>query len=169
MEKKIKTGILLILAALCIGGIFLWQTYRGREKNGRLEMETQMKNTGYSKEFFPETVSQGSVSGTAAPPGQTDPPEPSAGEAGGQNWAGINPDILAFMEVTEEEFSEKLRIYANECGYGAAEEAGDLEEMVVDYGKKTITIPCYFKVGKTVSKFDVVYQYEKKRYRFVPW
>lgn len=169
MEKKIKTGILLILAALCIGGIFLWQTYRGREKNELPETGAQMENTGYSKELFPETVSQGSVSGTVVSPGQADPPELSVEETGEQNWADINPDILQYMGITEGEFSEKLRIYANECGYGAAEEAGDLKEMIVDYGKKTITIPCYFKVGNTVSKFDVVYQYEKRKYRFVPW
>lgn len=169
MEKKIKTGIILILAALCIGGIFLWQTFRSGETNELTEEGVQTKETGNREEIFSKIVSQGSVSGTVTPTALAELPESFPAEAEEETWADINQDILQYMGITEKEFSEKLKIYANECGCGAAEKAGDLGEMIVNYGQKTITIPCYFKVGKTVSKFDVVCQYEKKVYRFVPW
>lgn len=161
MEKKIKTGVLLILAALCIGGTFLWQTYQG----GDPESPEEGKMAG-------REVSSSPVSGTTVSPipvpELSDTPEPSPDPAG-DPWMEINPDILQYLSVTEEEFTEELRVYANQCGSGAAEKAGDLGEMMVDYGKKTVTIPCYFKTGKTMEKFDVVFYTEKRRYRFVPW
>lgn len=160
MEKKTKTGILLILAALCLGGIFLWQVYRNREGAGT---GTGNKN---SRQETGNTASAGSVSGTWVPPVPAETWEPSPD--GTEDWADIDPDILRYMEITEE-ITKELRIYANECGCGAADRVEDLEEMIVDYGKKTVTVPCSFKTGKNVSKFDMVYQYEEKEYRFVPW
>lgn len=166
MEKKIKTGVLLIVAALCIGGIFLWQTYQGRDPGEQGEEQLAGREEKTAGKEFSKSSASGAVASPDPEPSDTQEPSP---DPAGDPWIEVNPDILQFLAVTEEEFADKLRVYANQCGCGAAEKAGDLGEMIVDYGEKTVTIPCYFKTGKAVEKFDVVFYTEKRRYRFVPW
>lgn len=81
----------------------------------------------------------------------------------------INPEILKLMKVTKKEFDREIIIYANSSGYAAAELMKDMDEVFIDYAKKTITVPCYFKVGKHKGKFDVVYYYHSKKWNFIPF
>lgn len=46
----------------------------------------------------------------------------------------------------------------------------DMAEMTVDYAKETITIPCYFATGNNhIVKFDMIFNYAKKTFDFIPW
>lgn len=161
MENKIKFGIVLILAAVCIGGFFIWQN---------LQREPDAPVPQQKEELSPGSVTSSAIIATAEPAVATESvPDPAIDESKEDMVIDINPDIIAFMAVTDEELVRELRIYANSCGYAAAEKVKDMDEMMVDYAKKTITVPCYFTLVKKISKFDLIYQYEKKEYRFVPW
>ncbi|MFR7818532.1 MAG: hypothetical protein ACLU22_14055 [Clostridium sp.] len=42
-------------------------------------------------------------------------------------------------------------------------------EITISYTEHTMTIPCYMTVNKKVVKFDVIYNMNKKTWRFEPW
>lgn len=157
MEKKKKIGMILIAAAVGIGGVFLWKSMA----------EDTVKSTPvvYGNEKS-ESVS-GSAVETAPPVAATGTPETDENRGGME--IGINPDIIRFMGLTERELAGELMVYANSCGQGAARGVYGTEEMLVDYARGTITVPCYFVTDGQKSGFDMIYQYQRKKYRFVPW
>lgn len=157
MTRK-KLGIVLIVVAVLIGLIFLYEMTRKEKPE---QVGEQKVNTVTSSAI----MQSGNFTGepTAAPT-----PTPIS-ESNNEILCEIRSDILDYMQVSAGEVSKQLRIYANSCGYSAATKVEDMDEMMVNYAKKTITVPCYFTLGKRISKFDMVYQYEKKTYRFVPW
>lgn len=159
MKKKIRLGIILIFAALCIAAFFLLQTFAGKEER------TEYRNYTHS-----ETVSPAAVNLVISPvPTQEKAPDPAVDESRDPIQAEFNPDILDYMGVTKEDLLMQVKIFANSCGYGAAREVKDLDELYVDYSRQTITVPCRLSLDKKTVKFDCIYNYEKKKYRFVPW
>lgn len=161
MEKRIKLGIVLIIVAVCIGGFFIWQYFQGKQNAAVPQAEIEKSV---------DSVSSSSVTVTESPTATKESvPDPSIDESKESMTVDINPDMLNFMGITKEEMEKELRIYANSCGYAAVEKVKDIDELIINYAKKTITIPCYFALKKNISKFDLIYQYEKKQYRFVPW
>lgn len=162
MKKKKILGIVLIIAAAVIGIVYLYQTF-----GKKTEPVTNANKT-------PETVSYSAVTketDTTQTPVPTIKVTPDADNNENRKNLdyNINPDMLGFMRVSEQEVKEQLKIYANSCGYGTAEKIQDMDEMIVNYEEKTITIPCYFSIEGKISKFDMIYQWEKKKYRFVLW
>lgn len=160
--KKRKLGIVLIFIALCIGIFFMINAFSGKE-----EKVENRKADGVTSR---ETVSPPAVSLTISPaPAKESTPDPAVDESKEPLRIEINPAILEHMGVTREEFASQITIYANSCGWSSAEAVNDLDEMFVNYAEKTITVPCRFSMGKETEKFDCIYHYEKKKYRFVPW
>ena len=85
----------------------------------------------------------------------------------------IREDILQNLKLhgaSKEVVKEELLIYANGSGESGADTVSDMAEMTVDYAKETITIPCYFATGNNHSvKFDMIFNYTKKTFDFIPW
>lgn len=160
--KKRKLGIVLIFIALCIGIFFMINAFSGKE-----EKVINRKDDGITSR---ETVPPPTVNLIVTPtPTKESAPDPAVDESKEPLRIEINPAILKHMGVTTEEFAGQIRIYANSCGWSSAEEVNDLDEMFVNYAEKTITVPCCFSMGRKTEKFDCIYHYEKKKYRFVPW
>lgn len=158
MEKRNKFGIILIAAAAAIGGVFLWKSMAEDAVS-----EPINPPPAYEKEKPPVS---GAAVETAAPAAEGTPvPE----QNGDSMTIDINRDIIRFMGVTEKELAEELVAYANSCGQGAAEKVCGTEEMIVDYAGGTVTVPCCFVTAGKKAGFDMIYQYKRKKYRFVPW
>lgn len=81
----------------------------------------------------------------------------------------VNKKILKLMKVSRKRFAEEIRIYANLSGYATADSVSDMGEVTINYELSKITFPCYFKVGKHQSNFDVVYWYDTKQWQFKPF
>lgn len=160
--KKRKLGIVLIFIALCLGIFLMINAFSGKKE----KVENRKADGIISR----ETVSPPAVHLTISPePTKESAPDPAVDESRELLRIKINPAILEHMGVTREVFVRQIKIYANSCGCSSAEEINDLDEMFVNYAEETITVPCCFSMGKETSKFDCIYYYKKKKYRFVPW
>lgn len=156
MNKK-KIGILLILVAVLIGMFFLYEMFGKKnlkEQNSRTESVSHSATTTIIKTMMPDKP----VS-----------PTPKIVEMQDELKCEIRKEMLDLMGVTNQEIVEELNIYANSCGCADADSVQDMDEIYINYADKTITVPCYFALQKKSIKFDCIYNYEKKTYRFVPW
>ena len=81
----------------------------------------------------------------------------------------IRAEILQQLQVSATEFEKQIQIFKNSFGYAAAKQVKDMGEITISYTEHTMTIPCYMTVNKKVVKFDVIYNMNKKTWRFEPW
>ena len=163
MDKKVKLGIALIAAAAVLGGFFLYQDYFAGQAGTVLQAEVEMT----PEAVFSPAVTAEALENTGVPAGESGQEKE---EMETQIKAEVSESILAFIQVSREDFTKETKIYANSCGYGNAGKVKDMGEMIVNYTEKTVTVPCYFTMKQAErKKFDVIYYYEKKKYRFVPW
>lgn len=163
---KRKKGIVLIVAAVLIFAGFLSYEYAGK-KEKKKEPE-QSSVTGTAAELSEEkTVTESSPSVTPETIKNEDNPDD-------KEWQEsivmeINPDILTYMKVSEKDFRKQIKLFANSSGYTETCHVQDMGEVTVNFSEETITVPCYLSMGKQSMKVDVIYQYQKEKWRFVPW
>lgn len=169
MKKK---GFALISLALMIAGAyFLMQLAQRTERYKKEVMYAAEKESSIpmpdSQDTMPPTV-QPTVVPTAMPT-----PTVLQQEFFSNIKIKIREDILQNLKLhgaSKEVVKEELLIYANESGESGADTVSDMAEMTVDYAKETITIPCYFATGNNHSvKFDMIINYTKKTFDFIPW
>ena len=169
MKKK---GFALISLALMIAGAyFLMQLAQRTERYKKEVMYAAEKESSIpmpdSQDTMPPTVQP-----TAIP---TAMPTPTVLQQ--EFFSNIKiknrEDILQNLKLhgaSKEVVKEELLIYANESGESGADTVSDMAEMTVDYAKETITIPCYFATGNNhIVKFDMIFNYTKKTFDFIPW
>lgn len=157
-EVEWKKGIIFILSAVVIIVTFIVCEIYAVKENKRIiqEQETEVE--------IPEV--------TENPERHEDTPIPSPGgtdEVKGDINIEINKDILQYIQVSKEDFDTEIQIFANSFGYAGADEAGDMDEMTVNYAGKTVTVPCYIKLGDKKMKFDAIYNRDKRKWHFAPW
>lgn len=165
MKKK---GFALISIALMIAGAyFLMQLAQRTERYKKEVMYAAEKESSI---HMPD--SQDTVQPTAIP---TAMPTPTVlqQEFFSNIKIKIREDILQNLKLhgaSKEVVKEELLIYANESGESGADTVSDMAEMTVDYAKETTTIPCYFATGNNhIVKFDMIFNYAKKTFDFIPW
>ena len=105
------------------------------------------------------------VTGTPKPPADAETEEDKKSTA----LVEIRAEILQQLQVSATEFEKQIQIFKNSFGYAAAKQVKDMGEITISYTEHTMTIPCYMTVNKKVVKFDVIYNMNKKTWRFEPW
>ena len=156
---KRRYGVILIIVAILIGGIAVYEAFflnsNGKEKNPQAPIATESVD---EKTF--------AIEETATP----EPTEnPDMDQSTKEIKISIRTDIIQFLGANPKEMARELRIFANSCGRSRAEKVKDMGEMLVEYEKGTVTVPCYFQQGSDLMNFDMIYNLKKNKYRFVPW
>lgn len=156
---KKKYGVILIIVAILIGGFAIYEKFFSEPGDGDKSSDIPLVTE--------------SVTGNSIMPEYTNTPEPTDDSRMDQSAKeleiSIRPDIIQFMGVDSEDMARELRIFANSCGRSRAEQVKDMGEMLVEYEKGTVTVPCYFQQGSDLMKFDMIYNLQKNKYRFEPW
>lgn len=157
--KQRKKGItIIVLSILLFAGFVSYEIFNKKEKEQIVEEQ--------SAEL--PSVSSSAVSMVPLTP--SPPPDAETEEDKNSSLVvDINENILNQLQVTRKEFITQIQIFKNSFGYGGKSKLKDMGEITINYREKTITIPCYMTVSNKVIKFDVIYQMNKKTWRFVPW
>lgn len=160
MERR-KKGIVLILIAILIFGVFAGVEFFGK-KEKKEPAQTSATAAIPSATPIPTSVV---VTITPKPPADAETEEDKKSTA----LVEIRAEILQQLQVSATEFEKQIQIFKNSFGYAAAKQVKDMGEITISYTEHTMTIPCYMTVNKKVVKFDVIYNMNKKTWRFEPW
>ena len=150
MERR-KKGIVLILIAILIFGVFAGVEFFGKKENISIH---ELADKGASV-----------VTITPKPPADAETEEDKKSTA----LVEIRAEILQQLQVSATEFEKQIQIFQNAFGYAGAKKVKDMGEITINYTEHTMTIPCYMTVNKKVVKFDAIYNMNKKTWRFEPW
>ena len=156
MERR-KKGIVLILIAILIFGVFAGVEFFGKKEPAQTSATAAIP----SATPIPTSV----VTITPKPPADAETEEDKKSTA----LVEIRAEILQQLQVSATEFEKQIQIFKNSFGYAAAKQVKDMGEITISYTEHTMTIPCYMTVNKKVVKFDVIYNMNKKKWRFEPW
>lgn len=158
MERR-KKGIVLILIAILIFGVFAGVEFFGKKE----KKEPAQTSTAAIPSATPIPTSVVTI--TPKPPADAETEEDKKSTA----LVEIRAEILQQLQVSATEFEKQIQIFKNSFGYAAAKQVKDMGEITISYTEHTMTIPCYMTVNKKVVKFDVIYNMNKKTWRFEPW
>lgn len=161
MERR-KKGIVLILIAILIFGVFAGVEFFGKKEK---KEPAHTSATAAIPSATPITTSVVTVTGTPKPPADAETEEDKKSTA----LVEIRAEVLQQLQVSAAEFEKQIQIFKNSFGYAAAKQVKDMGEITISYAEHTMTIPCYMTVNKKVVKFDVIYNMTKKTWRFEPW
>lgn len=153
MERR-KKGIVLILIAILIFGVFAGVEFFGK-KEKKEPAQTSATAAIPSATPIPTSV----VTITPKPPADAETEEDKKSTA----LVEIRAEILQQLQVSATEFEKQIQIFKNSFGYAAAKQVKDMGEITISYTEHTMTIPCYMTVNKKVVKFDVIYNMNKKK------
>lgn len=160
-----KKGILLIIAAVTLFAGFVCYELIGKEPE-----ETSLPDTASEMTETETTATETKASFSTAEPEETDLPATDESEEWEEDITlEVEKEILSYMKISKKELKKQIRLFANSSGYTDECQVKDYGEMNVDFSKETITVPFYLSMGKKSMKFDAVYQYKKRKWRFVPW
>jgi hypothetical protein len=156
MERR-KKGIVLILIAILIFGVFAGVEFFGKKEPAQTSATAAIP----SATPIPTSV----VTSTLKPPADAETEEDKKSTA----LVEIRAEVLQQLQVSAAEFEKQIQIFQNAFGYAGAKKVKDMGEITINYTEHTMTIPCYMMANKKVVKFDVIYNMNKKTWRFVPW
>lgn len=159
---KRKKGILLIVLAIVVFAGYLGYDLDSKKEKGMESKSPNMTGT-------PTTFSNPEPIVTPEPSQEADVPEDAENDLQDGIELDVKDEILSYMGVLKKELANQIKIFANSVGYAEANYVQDMGEMTVNFTEETIIIPCYLSMGKQSMKFDVIYQYKKGNWRFVPW
>lgn len=160
MERR-KKGIVLILIAILIFGVFAGVEFFGKKEK---KEPAHTSATPAIPSATPITTSV--VTGTPKPPADAETEEDKKSTA----LVEIRAEVLQQLQISAAEFEKQIQIFQNAFGYAAgAKKVKDMGEITINYTEHTMTIPCYMTVNKKVVKFDAIYNMNKKTWRFEPW
>lgn len=159
MERR-KKGIVLIIVAVLIFATFMGYEFFGKRKKTE---PVQPSVTATIPSATP--IATAAVTITPKPPADAETEEDKKSTA----LVEIRAEILQQLQVSATEFEKQIQIFKNSFGYAAAKQVKDMGEITISYTEHTMTIPCYMTVNKKVVKFDVIYNMNKKTWRFEPW